>query len=327
MELNIKDGSAFEILSQVHEKLGGELTEKKYEVHNELVDIVAHQFILIRGSNIMVNSVNTKEDLNYNVIGDTTGSRFINFRFEYNADLIRNTSDLNEEVDFPVSGIAIYDTSYSFKTFNKKDRLNQWVSLRIERTQINGLFYEFERYLDVIFPEGQQLVRYDIVPLEMHLLLKDIFDLNLDERTPVVNSIILSRLIECLGIFYQRSIDKHYKATHNLHPDDLKQLMEMKDTLINPYKPLPSLANLAEGYGYSLSKLKRDFSSVFGSSIKKFHTDLRLEMAKQLLQNENRSITEVSRMVGYNSVSKFSAAFKKSYQISPKEASTKYQKK
>ena len=41
--------------------------------------------------------------------------------------------------------------------------------------------------------------------------------------------------------------------------------------------------------------------------------------AAALLKNSDKSITEIAADVGYSNVSKFGEAFKKMYQISPKE--------
>ncbi|KXX69587.1 helix-turn-helix transcriptional regulator [Flammeovirga sp. SJP92] len=326
MEINIKEGSAFHILKHLQEHLGGELTPTKYEVKKQGLSITSQVFSLIKGSTIMIHSVNSDKDIYYNVIGDKADDRYLNFRFEYTSDIMKNTEDHEEGMDLQAVGMAVYDTSYSFKTHNKGGQLNQWVSLRISISQMKDVFPHFGEYLEGLFSNEQNWVKYDIAPLEIHMLLKDIFDLDLEQRNPMTHSIVLARMIECTGVFYDRMLHKDFKVQSNVHPDDLQRLMELKDKLINPFEPLPALSEIADEYGYSLSKLKRDFGSVFGSSIKRFHTDLRLEKSKQLLQNEKRSITEIARLVGYNSVSKFSLSFKKAYGITPKEASLKYVK-
>ncbi|NME68710.1 helix-turn-helix transcriptional regulator [Flammeovirga aprica] len=326
MEIDLKEGSASQMLEQVYNHLGGELSAEKYEVKKDGIHILSHVFSLVKGTDIMIHSIRSNEDLYYNIEGDESDERYLNFRFEYKADIMKNTEDHEEGMDLQAVGMAVYDTSYSFKTHNKGGQLNQWISIRISIQQMSDIFTQFGKYLGGLFPEGHNWVRYDIAPLEVHLLLKDIFDLDLDQRNPMTHSVVLARVIECLGVFYDRLLNKGFQEQSNVHPDDLQRLMELKDKLINPFEPLPSLSVIADEYGYSLSKLKRDFGSVFGSSIKRFHTDLRLEKAKELLQHEKRSITEVARLVGYNSVSKFSLGFKKAYGITPKEASLKYTK-
>ncbi|WP_052444426.1 helix-turn-helix transcriptional regulator [Flammeovirga sp. OC4] len=327
MEIEIKEGSAAHILKQVHECLGGEISPIRYEVKKPGFHIISRVFSLVKGTDIIIHSVKSEEDIYYNIIGDEKEDRYLNFRFEYKTDIMMNTEDHKEGVDLQAVGMAVYDTSYSFKTHNKGGGLKQWVSLRIATPQMTDIFTQFGRYLEGLFPDDHNWVRYDIAPLEVHLLLKDIFDLDLDQRNPMTHSIVLARIIECLGVFYERLLHKGFQEHSTVHPEDLQRLMDLKDKLINPFEPLPALSEIADEYGYSLSKLKRDFGSVFGSSIKRFHTDLRLEKAKQLLQNESRSVTEIARLVGYNSVSKFSVAFKKNYNITPKEASTKYKSK
>ncbi|OOV20778.1 hypothetical protein BXU10_08645 [Flavobacterium sp. LM4] len=69
----------------------------------------------------------------------------------------------------------------------------------------------------------------------------------------------------------------------------------------------------------SPSKLKMDFKSVYGTSILQYNIEKKMELALQLLLNTNMQIKYIAQEVGYESHSKFSAAFKKKYGKLPSE--------
>lgn len=67
----------------------------------------------------------------------------------------------------------------------------------------------------------------------------------------------------------------------------------------------------------SPTKLKTNFKIVFGFSMLQYHKEKNMLLAKQLLQNSEVEIQIISAITGYESASKFAAAFKKRFGKSP----------
>ena len=65
--------------------------------------------------------------------------------------------------------------------------------------------------------------------------------------------------------------------------------------------------------------LKKGFKEMFGTTIFDFYQGQRMEHARYLLYEKGLSVTEVSLMLGYSSISHFSTAFKKHTGIKPCE--------
>jgi AraC-like DNA-binding protein len=65
--------------------------------------------------------------------------------------------------------------------------------------------------------------------------------------------------------------------------------------------------------------LKKGFKELFGTTIFDFYQTQRMEHAKYLLYDKGLSVTEVSSLLGYSSISHFSTAFKKHTGIKPCE--------
>jgi len=78
----------------------------------------------------------------------------------------------------------------------------------------------------------------------------------------------------------------------------------------NLKRPL-NIINLAELAGFNATKLKRDFKKVYGTTIYKYITGLRMEEAKKKIVEDNISIAEAAYEVGYSNPQHFTAAFKR----------------
>ena len=77
---------------------------------------------------------------------------------------------------------------------------------------------------------------------------------------------------------------------------------------------------LSERFEIPLSAMKNCFKSVYGTTIKAWLTDYRMNQAAEFLRAEDKkSVAEIAGMVGYDSASKFAIAFRKVMGMSPME--------
>jgi AraC-like DNA-binding protein len=65
--------------------------------------------------------------------------------------------------------------------------------------------------------------------------------------------------------------------------------------------------------------LKKGFKELFGTTIFDFYQSQRMEHARYLLYEKGLSVTDVSMLLGYSSISHFSTAFKKHTGLKPCE--------
>jgi AraC family transcriptional regulator of arabinose operon len=97
----------------------------------------------------------------------------------------------------------------------------------------------------------------------------------------------------------------------------------MLDEVINrfqqEYQKDINITELADQYHISCSWFIREFKRYTGFSPKQYLTNLRLQHARELLNNHYLSISDVSGMVGYESQLYFSRIFRKYMGISPSE--------
>ncbi|WPJ95530.1 AraC family transcriptional regulator [Coraliomargarita algicola] len=85
----------------------------------------------------------------------------------------------------------------------------------------------------------------------------------------------------------------------------------------------PTIADLAEALGYSVSHLRAVFRDRLGVSLGRYIRESRLSEAAKLLKETNLNVTEVSQRTGFDSLFAFSRAFKNTYGIPPKAYSQK----
>ncbi|MBD0400043.1 AraC family transcriptional regulator [Flammeovirga sp. EKP202] len=324
---NFKEGSMKGLITQLQERVGGVYHKQKYTNNNEALKVKIKYFQLHEGIEVSVNSYVFSEDVNIQFQGDVDNQRYICFRFAYTEDIVKSKISELPNIS-PSGGMIVYDTSVSTEINIKKGLHYQWVGVRIKKDIIDNEEHLFKEFFGDIFSneKGQEWLIYDTIPLEIHILLKDIFNIKESKPLIVQNSLLVGKASEMLSIFYDRILSRKHKITSkNLHSEDFEQLMKVKDFILSSLDYVPSLDELAELYGYSISKLRRDFQQVFGTSVIKFHLNYRLEKAKILLATESNNIQNISRACGFKSSSKFSFYFKKKYNMTPKEVAKRYQ--
>lgn len=107
--------------------------------------------------------------------------------------------------------------------------------------------------------------------------------------------------------------------SNKIFPEDLNQIMLLKQKIENNWEQIPVIDNLAEEINFSRSKLQRLFKMVMGTSIAQFAKKVRLNKAFELLRVGYYTVSDVAVMVGYNSLGHFSNAFKSHHNILPGE--------
>jgi len=78
-----------------------------------------------------------------------------------------------------------------------------------------------------------------------------------------------------------------------------------------------SVEKLAEEAGLSRSMLHRKLVKLTGKSATNYIMEIRLNRAKELLEKDVATVSEIAYKVGFNSTSYFHRAFKKRYKVSP----------
>lgn len=101
--------------------------------------------------------------------------------------------------------------------------------------------------------------------------------------------------------------------------EQVEIIRQIHDRLIGNLEQRCSIEELSRQYLMNPTTLKQMFKTVYGTSIAAHIREHRMEAAARLLAQTDMSIADVARQVGYDSQSRFSAAFKAYYGMLPKE--------
>lgn len=99
------------------------------------------------------------------------------------------------------------------------------------------------------------------------------------------------------------------KSCLKLCHEERQKLLQAKTILIKDLKKPPSLVELSRKVGLNDFKLKKGFRQVYGTTVFGYLRKHRMEYARQLLEEGEMNVTEVSYFVGYCSLSHFAKAF------------------
>jgi AraC-like DNA-binding protein len=100
---------------------------------------------------------------------------------------------------------------------------------------------------------------------------------------------------------------------------DREKIIKSREILIQHIGEPITIKELSRKVAINECYLKKGFKELFGTTIFDFYQSQRMEHARYLLYEKGLSVTEVSLMLGYSSISHFSTAFKKHTGLKPCE--------
>ncbi|MEE0946669.1 MAG: AraC family transcriptional regulator [Acutalibacteraceae bacterium] len=125
---------------------------------------------------------------------------------------------------------------------------------------------------------------------------------------------------ECMSIIYKifSLLEKQYQKAS--HPQNYNKIKNAVNYLHEHYtdgsfriETLYSMSNISPKYFNTL------FFSHFNMTPKEYAINLKIHLAKELLDNEKYSVSDISDMLGYSDIYQFSKAFKKKTFLTPTE--------
>lgn len=103
----------------------------------------------------------------------------------------------------------------------------------------------------------------------------------------------------------------------SLKPNEMEKMYHAREIIHQRTHEPHSLRKLAMEIGTNEFTLKKGFKEVFGTTVFNMLSDLKMEHAKQLVMDGDKSITEISQVVGYKNAAHFCTAFKRKFSVTP----------
>lgn len=98
---------------------------------------------------------------------------------------------------------------------------------------------------------------------------------------------------------------------------DREKILNAREVLLQHIGDPITIKELSRKVAINECYLKKGFKEIFGTTIFDFYQQQRMEHAKYLLYEKALSVTDVSALLGYSSISHFSTAFKKHTGLKP----------
>ena len=106
--------------------------------------------------------------------------------------------------------------------------------------------------------------------------------------------------------------------------EQVEVIREIHDRLIREMGERITIEELSKQYLINPTTLKAAFKTVYGTSIAAHIKEHRMKQAAKMLRESDMTIATIAQAVGYDSQSKFTAAFKAFFQVLPKEYKKKF---
>jgi AraC-like DNA-binding protein len=120
------------------------------------------------------------------------------------------------------------------------------------------------------------------------------------------------------SLLLKQNLDMSVKKI-KLKQTDIQHIKALKDALSHKQLPHTTIQQLAYEAGMNRTKLQYGFKKLFGISIYSYQLQMRMEKARKLLAESDKPIKQIAALTGYNTISSFSAAFKKAFRLSPSQ--------
>lgn len=110
----------------------------------------------------------------------------------------------------------------------------------------------------------------------------------------------------------------------SFHSEQADIIRRIHDAMTSDLKKRYTIEELSRQYLINTAALKSVFKSVYGMPVASYMKQYRIMKAAELLRNTDKSVSAVASEVGYESQSKFSAAFKDIMKILPTDYRRQY---
>ncbi|WP_405416066.1 helix-turn-helix domain-containing protein [Maribacter sp. Asnod1-A12] len=228
--------------------------------------------------------------------------------------------------------------------------------VRIPENHCNMFYYPTTEGRDIFFKGSAKLFEVYVKPSLLQNLLGDQFEHSFSKLKNAIsnsNSFVLwdkskfippnirSKINDIIQCPYKGDIRKTYleskltvliidfllgRQTSKLSKDNVRllnadymALVKVEDYIRKNLKESLKIMDLAEIAGFNATKLKRDFKKLYGVTIFKYITALRMEIAKSLITQDGVSIAHAAYEVGYANPQHFTTAFKRTMGYVPSE--------
>jgi len=235
---------------------------------------------------------------------------------------------LNEKIDKQKNSMFVkyMNSSHSFYESKKNETIKE-IGLVIKGDFLKKHFLEKLNDVDNVQKKYDEniptVLKKSRTNMKTAILANEIY--NSPFKGDLNNLFLQSKVYEIIYNEFSDILEKNssnVKEEIKFSTDDLEALYKAK-ALICEEKDFLSLPELSKKVALNEFKLKYGFKKFFNTSPGNMILEYRLQEAKKLLESTELNISEISSLVGYKYVQSFSTAFKKRFNVNPKDVMIK----
>nr|WP_321452262.1 AraC family transcriptional regulator [uncultured Carboxylicivirga sp.] len=315
--LEFEEGPFSNYMSAYHQHFGGELTPESYHYKGGKTEISGSSHIITDGIELGVAEIIHSEPINMIRIPDNNPDLLhmviIHTGF-YTQAYANQLQQLEAE---SAKGIFFYNGLFPLSAEFPANTPYKSIVFKFKKSALKQLIPEVLPLINTMYNSTEGTAYHIMPPRELSRLVDDI--LYYHKGGFASKTLVKARALEVLAITMKTIEQMDNDELNGLHIDDFNRLMRIKEKVIASITTPIKVEDIADEFAISISKLNRDFKTLFNMPLYKFYTHAKMDEAYRRLQSGKYSVTEIAYDLGYNSLSKFSEMFKKVKGISPKE--------
>ena len=140
-----------------------------------------------------------------------------------------------------------------------------------------------------------------------------------DLSSPIQWIFLRAKALELLALQLQTTAHNSPEKGQGYGSMHLRKLYHVRKRICDNLQDNYALSELAAEAGIPASLLNEEFTQAFGMSVKAYGTQMKMERARQMLEQTDRLIYEIAEAVGYKNATHFTAAFRRYFGQTPRQ--------
>lgn len=230
-----------------------------------------------------------------------------NYQLLYNMSLILNDSHL-------ITGCS--ENAFALFKRNRKDLIGRDFESIISKDSM-PVWEEIRQVIKNNF-SSNSTYRLEYVTGERLLIPVNCFVLRLVNENGPTRTYMITFFTTVVQKTDSKESGENGSSKKRMTTWDIKSIQNIHDYITQHFtNPRLSNKELASMFNINEYRLSSGFKELFGTTPFKYFSELRLQESKVLIRNTNKSLEEISFMLGFESYPHFSKAFKRRFGYSP----------
>lgn len=276
---------------------------------------------------------NVAYDLMYETDPGKNDAALLDDYYMLSLNNINNCTDLSRSVQekqlcFPQYSLTFFKPEERHCDFNFKGANNRYITLYFNNEWMHKNLMHHRLFLESKLDDFIRSEKQDIIwalsenceVIKNFELFENVMNVSGQASKTEwldVKFSTLGFIFELLKLFtVQNVVDKCLSINRDDHFIMNRVEHYLSDHLLEKF---PGITFLSQKFNISETKLKNEFKQLFGKPVYQYFKERQMQLAKEMLSENQLIIKEVSNKLGYENTGKFSAAFKKQHGMLPSE--------